>query len=151
MRTNARRANTATTTVPAPVMAASQARHADLHAMLRDRQREMQHVLQSRVRHAPSERPTGGLDETEHAEAEIQDHIEVALIQMKGDALRRVREALVRLDAGEYGCCDECGCEIAAKRLLALPFAVRCTACEELHEQRTAQERRAEARLGMLL
>lgn len=122
--------------------AARQARHRDLQAMLHDRQREMEDVLRHRVRYLPMERPTGGLDETEHAEADIQEHIEVALIQMKGETLRRVQEALVRLDAGEYGYCAECSGEIAEGRLRALPFAVRCTACEESHEQQTASSRR---------
>lgn len=130
---------------------ARQDRQRELQAMLHDRQREMQHVLQHRVLHLPSDRMAGGLDETEHAEADIQEHIEVALIQMKGETLRRVQEALVRLDAGEYGYCGECGGEIAERRLRALPFAVRCTACEESHEQQTARERRCASPQGFSL
>ena len=61
---------------------------------------------------------------------------------MKEDALRRVREALVRLDAGEYGYCAECEGEISEKRLQALPFAIRCAACEASHERRVAREQR---------
>jgi len=110
--------------------------------MLHDRQRELQSVLRHRVRHLPADRPTEGLDETEHAEAEIQEHIEVALIQMKAETLERVKEALARLDAGEYGYCVECEGEIKEQRLRALPFAVRCTACEESLEQQAARERR---------
>ena len=131
--------------------AARQARQRDLQAMLHDRQREMQSVLQRRVRRLPSDGPAEGYDETEHAEADIQEHIEVALIQMKGETLQRVREALARLDAGEYGDCAECGGEIAERRLRALPFAVRCTACEELHEQQTARERRFASPQGFSL
>jgi DnaK suppressor protein len=119
--------------------------------MLQDRQREMQSLLQHRVRRLPSDRPVDGLDETEHAEADIQEHIEVALIQMKGETLQRVREALVRLDAGEYGDCAECGGEIAEQRLRALPFAVRCRACEESHEQQAARERRLASPQGFSL
>ena len=110
--------------------------------MLQDRQREMEGVLRNRVNYLPSDRPTGGLDETEQAEADTQEHIEVALIQMKGETLQRVREALERLDAGEYGYCAECGGDIAEGRLRALPFAVRCRECEESQEQQTARERR---------
>ena len=128
-----------------------QARQRDLQAMLYDRQHELQSVLQHRVRQLPSERPAAGLDETEHAEADYQEHIEVALIQMKGETLQRVREALVRLDAGEYGYCAECGGEIARQRLQALPFAVRCTACEESHEQHTARARRFASPQGFSL
>ncbi len=130
---------------------AGQARQRDLQAMLHDRQREMQNVLQRRVRHVPSDGPGDGLDETEHAEADIQEHIEVALIQMKGDVLQRVREALDRLDAGEYGYCAECEEEISEKRLQALPFAVRCTACEESHERSATPDRRFRAPEGFPL
>jgi DnaK suppressor protein len=119
--------------------------------MLQDREREMQSVLQQRVRQMPSDGQAEGLDETEHAEADYQEHIEVALIQMKGETLQRVREALVRLDAGEYGYCAECGGEITAQRLRALPFAVRCTACEDLHEQHTARARRSASPQGFSL
>ena len=131
--------------------AARQVRQRDLQAMLLDRQHEMQSVLRHRVRRLPSDGPAEGLDETEHAEADIQEHIEVALIQMKGETLQRVREALVRLDAGEYGDCAECGGEIAERRLRALPFAVRCTACEESHEQQAARERRFASPQGFSL
>lgn len=130
--------------------AASRKRHTrqrDLQAMLQDRQRDMQNELQRRVRHVASQ-PGEGLDESEHAEADIQEHIEVALIQMKGNTLRLVREALVRADAGEYGYCAECEGEISEKRLRALPFAVRCTACEAAHEQAAAREGRFSAIQG---
>ncbi len=133
---------TATPRTKSTPSAARQARHHDLQAMLHDRQREMENVLRHRVSYLPSDRPTGGLDETEQAEAETQEHIEVALIQMKGETLQRVREALERLDAGEYGYCAECGGEIAEGRLRALPFAVRCRGCEESQEQQSARERR---------
>ena len=114
--------------------------------MLRGHQREMQDALQRRVLHGPDDGPGGGLDETEHSETAVQKDIAVALIQMKSDTLKRVQEALVRLDLGEYGYCCECDGEIAEKRLQALPFAVRCTACEAAHEQRGAQERRCDSR-----
>lgn len=119
--------------------------------MLLDRQRELESVLQQRVRHLPSDRPTGGLDETEHAEADYQEHIEVALIRMRSETLQRVREALVRLDAGAYGDCAECDGEIAEPRLRALPFAVRCRACEESHEQHAAREQRLASPQGFSL
>jgi DnaK suppressor protein len=142
---------TATRRLTSSRSAAFQARHRDLQAMLHDRQRELEDVLRHRVRQLPSDGPTGGLDETEHAEAHYQEHLEVALIRMKGETLQRVREALVRLDAGEYGYCAECRGEIAERRLRALPFAVRCTACEESHEQRAARERRLASPQGFSL
>jgi len=113
----------------------------DLRAMLSDRQGELQAVLQRRFRQEPTQKPSGGHDEPERAEADIQEHIDVALTQMKGDTLQRVHEAISRLDAGEYGRCQECDAEIAEKRLRALPFAIRCTACEDSHERANARQR----------
>lgn len=47
------------------------------------------------------------------------------------DARRVVRllEALRRLDRGEHGVCADCGGEIEAGRLEAVPEAVRCARC----------------------
>ncbi len=73
----------------------------------------------------------GVRDEAESSEAEIQDDIEFALLQMKAETLSKITEALERLEAGTYGYCYECGEEIAEPRLRALPFAVRCKSCEE--------------------
>jgi DnaK suppressor protein len=45
--------------------------------------------------------------------------------------LKLVDAALNRLQSGTFGKCQECGCLIAARRLHALPWAVRCLECEE--------------------
>lgn len=43
-----------------------------------------------------------------------------------GDILAEVRRALVRLDEGRYGRCEECGEPIPAGRLEVRPWSVRC-------------------------
>ena len=48
--------------------------------------------------------------------------------------LRRIAAALRRLDAGEYGDCDECGEAIARARLLVDPAASLCVTCAEIQE-----------------
>jgi DnaK suppressor protein len=48
--------------------------------------------------------------------------------------LRRIDAALERLEDGRYGTCAACGAVIEPRRLRALPWAVRCAACEELRE-----------------
>ncbi len=40
--------------------------------------------------------------------------------------LRDVERALVKLDEGTYGTCDECGRPITPERLEAIPWAVLC-------------------------
>src|SRR5207244_11171470 len=88
------------------------------------------------------------LDAVESSEADIQEDIEFALIQMKSETLTKVNDALGRLEQGDYGNCFECGEEIAEKRLRALPFAVRCKDCEEAKEAIEQRQRQLTARRG---
>ena len=88
------------------------------------------------------------LDQGESSEVEIQDAIGFALIQMKAETLDKIDAALQRLAEGTYGDCVECGAEIAASRLWALPFAVRCRDCEEARETVERRERVMAERRG---
>ena len=45
------------------------------------------------------------------------------------DKLREIDEALVKLEDGTYGRCQECGGEIGEPRLEAMPAAVLCITC----------------------
>jgi DnaK suppressor protein len=49
--------------------------------------------------------------------------------------LKLIEAALARIDSKEeeYGVCADCGAAIAAVRLEAIPWAVRCIGCQELH------------------
>lgn len=54
---------------------------------------------------------------------------------------RLVSAALARLTSGDYGDCLECGEEIPARRLQAVPWAPLCLACQERAER--SQEHQA--------
>ncbi len=45
--------------------------------------------------------------------------------------LQKIDSALRRLEAGEYGCCVQCGEEIAARRLAFDPAVTLCIDCAE--------------------
>ncbi len=49
--------------------------------------------------------------------------------------IRKIKEALRRIDEGEYGYCVVCGNEIAEKRLMARPVATHCIDCKTEAEQ----------------
>lgn len=128
-------------------------RYSELKQMLEDRQRELQAEVQGKMRHVREEGSWGGkmnevLDAVESAEADIQEDIEFALVQMKSETLNKINDALIRLERGDYGNCFECAEEIAEKRLRALPFAVRCKDCEEAREVAQQRERQLAARRG---
>jgi len=42
---------------------------------------------------------------------------------------QRLQAALARMDEGEYGCCEDCGEDIALKRLELDPAALKCISC----------------------
>ena len=127
-------------------------RYSDLKGMLEDRRREILSEVQEKIRDARTEGNWGKmnevLDDGESSEADIQEDIEFALIQMKAETLHKIDEALSRLEEGAYGYCFECGEEIAEQRLRALPFAVRCKDCEEAREVAQQRERLMAQRRG---
>ena len=131
----------------------SQSRYIELKQMLDSRRREIQAEVQGKMRGVREEGAWGGklnevLDAVESAEADIQEDIEFALVQMKSETLNKINDALARLEHGNYGNCFDCGDEIAEKRLRALPFAVRCKDCEEARENAERRERQMNARRG---
>jgi phage/conjugal plasmid C-4 type zinc finger TraR family protein len=54
---------------------------------------------------------------------------------------RRLRIALTRMSEGEYGLCSECGAAIPSRRLLAVPDATTCVACQSRLERVGASAR----------
>src|SRR3954453_22477219 len=127
-------------------------RYDELKAILEERRREIMNEVQGRMRDVRAEGAgsavQGVLDAAESSEADIQDEIEFALIQMKAETLNKIEEALHRLEEGTFGYCFECGEEISERRLRALPFAVRCKDCEEQRETMQQRERMIAQRRG---
>jgi DnaK suppressor protein len=64
---------------------------------------------------------------------------EVAISQNEQRLLDQVEAALERIEKGTYGVCQQCGKEIGAERLNAIPFAACCIDCAR--GQRMAEER----------
>jgi DnaK suppressor protein len=85
-------------------------------------------------------------DTADSSELDGREDIELGLIRLKIDTLRRINEALSRLHHGTYGCCVDCRSRISELRLRALPFAVRCRECEERHERAEQSVRAVAAR-----
>ena len=111
-------------------------RNAQLRALLISRRDQLTSDVQGRIREVVTRAPGDRDAATDHecAESNIQGDIELALIQMKSETLRRIDAALRRVDQGTYGICVECEGPISKERLQALPFAARCTSCEEARE-----------------
>ena len=120
------------------------ARRADVRRMLVEHRRELLLEIQSRIRDAREE----GSSADHHAphvgeplEAEPDEDLAFALIQMKAEMLERANEAVRTFDEGAYGSCLDCGELIGWARLQAMPFAVRCRQCQESREHEQHRHR----------
>jgi DnaK suppressor protein len=59
----------------------------------------------------------------------------LAVSENESRQLTLIDEALMRIDDGEYGPCQNCSKDINGKRLAAIPWARYCLDCQELLEQ----------------
>src|ERR1022692_2693853 len=76
-------------------------RHSEVKRILEDRRREILTEVQEKMRDVRADASGEGqgvLDAAETSEADIQDDIEFALIQMKTETLHKIEEALIRLE-----------------------------------------------------
>jgi len=73
-------------------------------------------------------------DDGDLADVAITDSLQASNLNRHRATLRAIEEALLRIDEGTYGTCEDCGEEIAVGRLNAVPFALRCVECQEIKE-----------------
>jgi DnaK suppressor protein len=115
------------------VDAAKRERYELLRGMLEERRRDIQEKLRSLREMLPLE-AADVRDTEEQSVDDFVQEVDFALMQMKSDTLRRIDEAMHRLEDGTYGVCVDCSTDISAGRLKALPFAELCRSCQELRE-----------------
>ncbi len=71
-----------------------------------------------------------GTDEDENA-SEVEEYTDnLALEKNLEGQLKDINEALVRIEDGTYGFCENCQQEIDPERLLAYPSAKTCIKCK---------------------
>lgn len=113
-------------------------RYARLKEMLEGHKCRLQRSLSVRLNEVRAHNNDGkvveALDAADASASDLEQAFGIALVELASQSLRQVEQALARLERGDYGLCVDCSEPITAKRLRALPFAVRCRACEELHE-----------------
>jgi RNA polymerase-binding transcription factor DksA len=63
-------------------------------------------------------------------------HARVTALQSQLDRrLIQIRKALSRIKIGKYGVCEKCGQMIDTDRLIVIPEAIHCLACEQSREK----------------
>lgn len=71
----------------------------------------------------------------DQASAEIERNFMLRLKGRERKLLKKIEEAIERIDQGVFGICDKCGLDIHVKRLEARPVASMCIECKTLQEE----------------
>ncbi len=74
-------------------------------------------------------------DEVDHANADASNAQRLRFRNREVFYLKKLNEALKRMERAEYGFCTECEDPIGFKRLVARPTAELCVACKEESER----------------
>jgi DnaK suppressor protein len=83
--------------------------------------------------------PENPPDPNDRASQETDMSLELRSRDREGKLIKKIDEALQRIDEEEYGYCDSCGVEIGLERLEARPTAEMCIDCKTLNEIREKQ------------
>jgi DnaK suppressor protein len=78
-------------------------------------------------------------DPNDRASQESEFSLELRARDRERKLIKKIDEALARIDIGEYGFCESCGVEIGIRRLEARPTATLCIDCKTLDEIREKQ------------
>lgn len=90
---------------------------------------------------APAEL-SGSVSQDESARLKNQTReVDAVLTTLDAEELARIERALDAMAAGDYGLCDECGCQIPFERLKIEPMTQHCVACKSAWEQKHAAAR----------
>jgi len=110
--------------------------------MKEDTLREIQKTLKSGTDTLTIGEPSG--DIYDQASSERDRELGLLLGDREREKLHAIDEALLRINEGDYGVCEECEEEIPLGRLKAMPFARHCVRCKSDLEKIQAQTRRFE-------
>jgi DnaK suppressor protein len=92
---------------------------------------EAEHTLNSKISTEKESFP----DPTDQAVAELDNNFMLKLRGREQKLLKKIDEAISRIDGGNYGVCESCGGEISVKRLEARPVTTLCIECKTAQEE----------------
>jgi DnaK suppressor protein len=92
-----------------------------------------------RTVHTMQDEATVFADPNDRATQESDMGLELRNRDRERKLIKKINEMIAKIDAGEYGYCDNCGVEIGLNRLEARPTATLCIDCKTLDEIRERQ------------
>lgn len=92
-----------------------------------------------RTVHTMQDEATVFADPNDRATQESDMSLELRNRDRERKLIKNIDKMLARIDANDYGYCDNCGVEIGLNRLEARPTATLCIDCKTLDEIRERQ------------
>lgn len=92
-----------------------------------------------RTVHTMQDEATSFADPNDRASQESDIALELRNRDRERRLIKKIDEALNRIEEDDYGYCESCGVEIGLKRLEARPTATMCIDCKTLEEVRERQ------------
>jgi DnaK suppressor protein len=92
--------------------------------------KEVEELLARRRMAQAEQRDDSVPDVADMALQDATEEQQISLMELRNAMREQIDEALLRLDEGTYGICEDCGREISEGRLKAVPFARRCIQCQ---------------------
>lgn len=92
-----------------------------------------------RTVHTMQDEATIFADPNDRATQESDMGLELRNRDRERKLIKKINEMLAKINAGDYGYCDNCGIEIGLNRLEARPTATLCIDCKTLDEIREKQ------------
>lgn len=92
---------------------------------------EAEHTLTTKISAEKETFP----DPTDQAVAELDSNFTLRLRGREQKLLKKIDEAIARIESGSYGVCETCGGQIGIKRLEARPVTTLCIDCKTQQEE----------------
>ncbi|HPL63878.1 MAG: RNA polymerase-binding protein DksA [Syntrophales bacterium] len=74
-------------------------------------------------------------DPNDRASLESERNFELRIRDRERKLIRKMQEAIQRIENGTFGICDRCGGQISEKRLMARPVTTLCIECKTKEER----------------
>jgi len=101
-----------------------------------DLQQTLERLIKSRKEYEGQLTAGDFIDEVDDAQREISAYSQFSLIERKNKELRKIEYLLNRVaEEQDFGVCEECGTRIPKERLLLVPEATLCVACQREMEK----------------
>jgi len=102
---------------------------------LQTRHRELRQTLAQTHKEPRTTQHDYGKDEGDRANTSLARELDLGQKSRDRALLASVDSALKRMSEGRFGECLNCGQEINAKRLEAIPWVLYCITCQELIDE----------------